>query len=156
TNNTPSVARSRRVGTGPWDMMDRGSFNGPGGPHRRWVVPAAEGAAMPAGLMLRNRRAMGFLPADQVVQLSREALATSGVAVVRVAARAVEPGPGADCGVTVRLDGPAPQDRTPPCDRAADPLCAGAPTSNDYSLEVVQRIGYDSFPPDNGGLTPTT
>ena len=41
----------RRVGTGPWDMMDRGGFNGPGGPHRRWVVPAAEGAAMPAGLI---------------------------------------------------------------------------------------------------------
>jgi M6 family metalloprotease-like protein len=151
-NNNPYVAPYRRVGTGPWDMMDRGSFNGPGGPHRRWVVPAAEGAAMPAGLMLRNRRAMGFLPADQVVQLSREALATSGVAVVRVAARAVEPGPGAYAGVTVRLDGPAPQDRTPPCDRAADPLCAGDPTFNDYSLEVVQRIGYDSFTPDNGVL----
>ena len=36
-------------------MMDRGSFNGPGGPHRRWVVPPTEGASMPAGLMLRNR-----------------------------------------------------------------------------------------------------
>ena len=54
-NNNPYVTPYRRVGTGPWDMMDRGSFNGPGGPHRRWVVPAAEGAAMPAGLMLRNR-----------------------------------------------------------------------------------------------------
>ena len=54
-NNNPYVQPYRRVGSGPWDIMDRGSFNGPGGPHRRWVVPAAEGAAMPAGLMLRSK-----------------------------------------------------------------------------------------------------
>ena len=54
-NNNPYVEPYRRVAVGPWDMMDRGSFNGPGGPHRRWVVPPAEGAAMPAGLMVRNR-----------------------------------------------------------------------------------------------------
>ncbi len=64
-NNNPYVTPYRRVGTGPWDMMDRGSFNGPGGPHRRWVVPAAEGAAMPAGLMLRNRLAMDVMSARQ-------------------------------------------------------------------------------------------
>jgi len=148
-NNNPYVTPYRRVGTGPWDMMDRGSFNGPGGPHRRWVVPAAEGAAMPAGLMLRNRLAMGFLPSEQVVQLSRDALAASGPAVVRVDARAVEPGQGAYAGILVRLDG---SDRTPACDRNADPLCAGDSTFNSYSLEVVQRIGYDSFTPDSGVL----
>jgi len=54
-NNNPYAKPYRRVGSGPWDIMDRGCFNGPGGPHRRWVVPAAEGAAMPAGFMLRNR-----------------------------------------------------------------------------------------------------
>jgi len=151
-NNNPYVTPYRRVGTGPWDMMDRGSFNGPGGPHRRWVVPAAEGASMPAGLMLRNRVAMEVLPIERVVQLSRDGLAASGPAVVRVVARAVEPGEGEWPGVIVRLDGDAPQDRTPPCDRNADPLCAGDPAFNTYSVEVVQRIGYDSFTPDNGVL----
>ena len=52
-NNNPYVQPYRRVGSGPWDIMDRGSFNGPGGPHRRWVVPANEGASMPAGFTLR-------------------------------------------------------------------------------------------------------
>jgi hypothetical protein len=42
-------------------MMDRGSFNGPGGPHTRWAVPPAQGAAMPAGLMVRNRLETGFI-----------------------------------------------------------------------------------------------
>jgi hypothetical protein len=33
-----------------------------------------------------------------------------------------------------------------------DPLCPGEPVWNFYSVEVVQRIGYDSFTPDNGVL----
>ena len=151
-NNNPYVTPYRRVGTGPWDMMDRGSFNGPGGPHRRWVVPAAEGAAMPAGLIVRNRLAMDLMPRNLLVQLSRDALAASGPAVVTVAARAVEPLAGSFAGILTRLDGAAPQDRTPACDRNTDPLCAGDPVFNDYTVEVVQRIGYDSFTPDSGVL----
>ncbi|HJR59476.1 MAG TPA: hypothetical protein VJ813_08765 [Vicinamibacterales bacterium] len=151
-NNNPYVTPYRRVGSGPWDVMDRGSFNGPGGPHRRWVVPAAEGAAMPAGFMLRNRLRYQWLQPSQVLQLTRSGLAQSGVAVATVTARAVDPLPGEVAGVTVALDGGAPQDRTPKCDIDADPLCAGDAVFNFYSLEVVQRIGYDSFTPDNGVL----
>jgi len=151
-NNNPYVTPYRRVGTGPWDMMDRGSFNGPGGPHRRWVVPAAEGASMPAGLMLRNRLAMGMMARDKVIEVSRDALASSGPVVVTLIARSVEPPAGSWAGLITRLDGEAPQDRTPLCDRDKEPLCAGDPLFNDYSMEVVQRIGYDSFTPDSGVL----
>jgi M6 family metalloprotease-like protein len=151
-NNNPYVTPYRRVGSGPWDIMDRGSFNGPGGPHRRWVVPAAEGASMPAGFTLRNRLRFEFVRADQVVRLSRNALASSGLAVATIAARAVEPPDGQFAGVIVALDGDAPQDRTPPCDRSADPSCAGDPVFNNYTIEAVQRIGYDSFTPDSGVL----
>lgn len=151
-NNNPYVQPYRRVGSGPWDIMDRGSFNGPGGPHRRWVVPANEGAAMPAGFMLRNRIRFEFVRPEQVLKLNRDGLAKSGLAIATVAARAVEPWPGTIAGMTVMLDGDAPQDRTPPCDMKTDPLCAGAPVWNFYSVEVVQRIGYDSFTPDNGVL----
>jgi len=86
-----------------------------------------------------------------VLVLNRSGLARSGLAVARVAARAVEPGPGTLAGISVNLDGEAPHDRTPPCDINTDPLCPG-PNWNSYSLEVVQRIGYDSFTPDNGVL----
>lgn len=151
-NNNPYVTPYRRVGSGPWDIMDRGSFNGPGGPHRRWVVPPAEGAAMPAGFMVRNRLRFEFVRAQQVLKLNRTSLANSGLAVARVVARAVEPGEGELAGITVTLDGDAPQDRTPKCDMSADPLCAGEPVFNFYSVEVVQRLGYDSFTPDNGVL----
>jgi M6 family metalloprotease-like protein len=151
-NNNPYVEPFRRVAAGPWDMMDRGSFNGPGGPHMRWVVPPTQGAAMPAGLMLRNRLGNGFLDVAHTLRLDRNALAASGLAVARVTARAVEPLPGEFAGITVRFDGPEPRDRTPPIDPATYPLSPGIPNYDFYSLEVVQRIGYDSFTPDNGVL----
>ena len=151
-NNNPYVEPYRRVAVGPWDMMDRGSFNGPGGPHMRWVVPPAQGAAMPAGLMVRNRLETGFITEAQLVTLNRDGLARSGLAVADVTARAVEPLPGSFAGIVVRLDGPEPQDRTPPDDPATNPLSPGTPNYNSYSVEVVQRIGYDSFTPDNGVL----
>jgi hypothetical protein len=151
-NNNPYIKPYRRAGSGPWDMMDRGSFNGPGGPHTRWVVPAIEGAAMPAGLMLRNRMANGFIPPSQILTLSREELAKSGTVVASITSRAVEPLPGTFAGVIVRLDGAEPHDRTPVDDPAVNPLSSGIPNFDFYSLEVVQRIGYDSFCPDNGVL----
>ena len=151
-NNNPYRAPYRRVGSGPWDIMDRGSFNGPGGPHQRWVVPAAEGASMPAGFMLRSRILFKLVRESNVLRLGRDGLAGSGLVVATVTARAVDPGPAGLSGITVALDGKAPQDKTPPCDMNKDPLCPGASVFNYYSIEVVQRIGYDSFTPDNGVL----
>ncbi|CRK46400.1 hypothetical protein BN1723_007054 [Verticillium longisporum] len=34
--NNPYSDPPQRAYTGPWSMMSRGSFNGPGGPHTRW------------------------------------------------------------------------------------------------------------------------
>jgi M6 family metalloprotease-like protein len=151
-NNNPYVEPYRRVAAGTWDMMDRGCFNGPGGPHMRWVVPPTHGAAMPAGLMVRNRLENGFIAESQLLRLSREGLARSGLAVAEVTARAVDPLPGTFAGIVVRLDGSEPGDRTPEDDPATNPLSPGIPNYNFYTLEVVQRIGYDSFTPDNGVL----
>ncbi len=151
-NNNPYIRPYRRVAAGPWDMMDRGCFNGPGGPHRRWVVPPVGGAAMPAGLMVRNRLENGFLSEGDLLVLSREELARTGPVLAEVTARAVDPLPGTYAGIIVRLDGAGPGDRTPVDDPAANPLSPGIPDYDAYSLEVVQRIGYDSFTPDNGVL----
>lgn len=151
-NNNPYVRPYRRVAAGPWDMMDRGSFNGPGGPHRRWVVPPAQGAFMPAGLMVRNRLENKFLDESALLTLGRDVLAKTGPAVAEVTARAVEPRPGTYAGLKVLFDGARPGDLTPPSDPAADPLSPGTPNYAYYTAEVVQRIGYDSFTPDSGVL----
>jgi len=102
--------------------------------------------------MLRNRIRYEFVRPEQVLTLSRDGLAASGLAVATITARAVDPGPTGLAGVVVTLDGDAPQDRTPACDMTEDPLCAGASVFNFYTVEAVQRIGYDSFTPDNGVL----
>src|SRR5262249_53180636 len=106
-NNNPYVKPYHRVGTGTWDMMDRGGFNGPGGPHSRWVVPVQQGGSMPAGFLLRNKIWAGFVTPDQVLRVDRDSLPKSGLAVATVVARAVEPGPGEFAGMLVRLDGDA-------------------------------------------------
>ncbi len=186
-NNNPYISPYRRVGSGPWDIMDRGSFNGPGGPHDRWEIPVIKGGAMPAGLMLRNKIQFGFLQPSNVVRLSRDGLAKSGPAVVTVMARTADPGDTGISGIVVQLDGtpiplpagtqrgrgvlagapgavgrlgtgsPLPPagmtfDHDPYVDPATNPLSEGNPDFNTYTLEVVQRIGFDSFCPDSGVL----
>jgi M6 family metalloprotease-like protein len=159
-NNNPYATPYHRVGSGPWDMMDRGSFNGPGGPHNRWEVPAQYGASMGAEHTLRSKIGMQFVDPKTVLTLNRNGLAQSGLAVTDVIARAVNTDPadltnGVRAGVQVKFDGPTPIDHEPACDVNTNPLCdgggaAGAWTS--YMLETVQRIGYGSFEPDSGVL----
>jgi len=142
----------RRTPVGPWDLMDRGSFNGPFGPHHRFALPPNEGGSMASGLMLRQRLQFGFVDTANVLMLNRDGLAKTGLAVADVTARAVDPIPGTVSGVVVRLDGMAPRDRTPVDDPAVNPLSSGVPNFDFYTAEVVQRIGYDSYTPDNGVL----
>jgi M6 family metalloprotease-like protein len=146
--NNPFAEPRRRAPAGPWDVMDRGSFNGPGGPHSRWHVPPAAGGSMAAGLMLRQRLQFGFVDSAHVLMLDRDALARSGVAVAEVTARATAPRPGGRAGVHVRLG----TDRSPHIDPARDATSSGIPDFDFYTVEVVQRIGYDSFTPDEGVL----
>ncbi len=150
--NNSYITPYRRTPVGPWDLMDRGSFNGPGGPHSRFVLPPNMGGSMSAGLMLRQRLQFGFVDSSQVLMLSRDGLAKSGIAIASMGARAVAPSRGQYAGISIRLDGPSPQDRTPVDDPATNPLSSGVPNFNFYTMEVVQRIGYDSFVPDEGVL----
>src|SRR5262245_63836809 len=98
--------------------MDRGSFNGPGGPHKRYYVPKTEGDAMSAGVMLRQKITFGFVTPEQVLTVTRNGLAQSGLVVANVTARAADPLADSLAGIVVRLDGEAPQDRTPVDDPA--------------------------------------
>lgn len=152
--NNPFAEPHRRAPAGPWDLMDRGSFNGPGGPHARYLVPPSAGGSMAAGLMLRQRMLAGFVDSSQVLLVNRNGLAQTGVAVAEITARAVDPRPGTLSGVVVRLDGAdsAHRDMTPVDDPSRNPLSAGISNYNTYTVEVVQRIGYDSYEPDHGVL----
>ena len=150
--NNPYSVPARRAYSGPFEMLDRGTFNGPGGPHSRWLIPATAGASMGAQHMLRNKMKLGIVDEQHLLRLSRDALAGSGVVVARVTARAVQPGTGGLTGVNVVLDG---GDRNPPCDPDGEPLCDGGGYNN-YTVEVIDRMGFDSFTPDSGVLLAKT
>ena len=73
-NNPFSIAAAAGR-TGPWDMMSRGTFNGPGGTHTRWMIPPTMGSALGSNHNLRNRVKLDFLPPAQIVRLNRNGLA---------------------------------------------------------------------------------
>ncbi|GLW62235.1 peptidase M6 [Actinomadura rubrobrunea] len=151
--NNPYGEPPRRSYSGPWEMLSRGSFNGPGGPHSRWTIPATGGGSMGAQHMLRNKLKLGIVDESKVLQISRDALAASGVVVAKVTARAVQPGKGELAGINLKLGEGG--DKSPACDPAADPLCDGGGYDN-YTVEVVDRMGFDSFTPDSGVLIAKT
>jgi M6 family metalloprotease-like protein len=164
--NNPFGVPLVRSYTGIYGMLSRGSFNGPGGPHTRWQIPPTQGGSMGSQHMLRDKIDINLIDEDQVARLSREALDETGLAVVKVQARAAQgaPGSGIINGVNVAMD----EDRQPSCSLVTDgPDCprqwrtvqgeqvAGLPYNN-YTLEVNQRLGADSFTPDTGVLLSMT
>lgn len=142
--------------SGPWDMLSRGSFNGPGGPHMRWLVPATEGATMGAQHPLRDKLKLGVVDDDQVLQLTREGLAKSGMVTTHVVTREVAAGisggvPGLN-GLNIAMQ---TGDKEPACDVTQDYTCDKGGYNN-YTVEVVDRIGTDSFTPDHGVMLAKT
>jgi hypothetical protein len=133
-------------------MLSRGSFNGPGGPHSRWTIPATGGASLGAQQTFRNRIKLGIIDERNVLRLSREALSGSGVVIAKITAREVNPGPTGLTGVNLAL---GTGDKSPSCNVNTNPFCDGGGYNN-YTLEVVDRMGADSFTPDAGVLLAKT
>jgi M6 family metalloprotease-like protein len=164
--NNPFAAPYQRTASGMWDMMSRGSFNGPGGQHTRWQIPPTQGGALGAQHSLRNKRFLNFIGDGDILRLNRDGLAQSGLAIAEVKAREVQPD-GALAGVRVNLNGAGDLNKVcPQASAGLDPTCEGpwlVPQSggrppvvqgafNDYTMEVVQQIGSDSFSPGHGVL----
>jgi M6 family metalloprotease-like protein len=158
--NNPFTAPFQRTASGMWDMMSRGSFNGAGGQHTRYHIPPTLGSSLGAQHNMRNKRFLNFTTDADLVRLNRNGLAQSGMAVVDVKAREVKPN-GDIAGVRINLDGSGDLNRI--CDVAQagiDLGCEGPWRAangtitrfNDYTMEVVQQIGSDSFAPGHGVL----
>lgn len=140
--NNPYGTPMVRAYTGPWSMMSRGSFLGPGGPHTRWQIPALQGSAMGSLHTVRDKYQLGLTTESSILMLDRGQLAASGLVVARITARAVA----SDLlGLRVRLD----RDRRPACSPSLEFQCDGGGW-NAYDVEVVDRMGSDSFQCDSG------
>jgi len=157
----PYGSPQQRGFTGMWDMMSRGTFNGPGGPHTRFLIPPTQGSSLGSQHNIRNKRKLNFVGDADLMNLNRNGLAQSGVAVADVTAREVPHTTGEVAGVQVQLDGTG--DNSAPCTNA-DWRCDGVRTQNGttvgkynaFTMEVVQQIGSDSFDPGHGVLITKT
>lgn len=125
-------------------MMSRGSFNGPGGPHTRWQIPSLQGATMGSLHTVRDKLQLGLTDKSNVLVIQKSDLASSGVLTAEVTARAVD-NPAGLIGVRVVFG----TDLSPYCNVSTAPLCDGGGYNN-YDIEVVDRMGSDSFTPDSG------
>jgi M6 family metalloprotease-like protein len=143
-NNPYSVPR-RRDYTGSWSMMSRGSFNGPGGPHTRWHIPALQGASMGSLHTVRDKYQLGLIPNETLLivpSTGSNSLAENGLVIAHLTARSVE---SELMGLRIAFG----TDQSPACDVDEDPFCDGGGYNN-YDLEVIDRMSSDSFQPDAG------
>ena len=150
--NNPYAANPDRAYGGPWDMMGRGTFNGPGGPFERNLIPPTQGGTMGSHHMLRNKLRMGFTPASEALTLNRSALDAAGIVTGRILQRESPPDttdPEMHSGIRIVLESDASD-----CD-AAKPKCDQG-GYDFYDIEVVNRQGFDSFLPDHGVLIAKT
>ncbi|KAL9624891.1 MAG: hypothetical protein Q9160_000938 [Pyrenula sp. 1 TL-2023] len=153
--NNPYGVPARRAYTGPFSMMDRGSFNGPGGPHTRWQIPAQQGASLGSLHTMRDKLQLGLVDNSSVLILSRSDLLTYGSPLVaQITARAIDPRTTVNGLMGVRVQLPT-GDLSPTCNTSTAPLCDGGGFNN-YDMEVVDRMGADSFAPDSGVLLSKT
>lgn len=151
--NNPYGVPARRSYTGPFSMMDRGSFNGPGGPHTRWQIPATEGASLGSLHTMRDKLQLGLVDNSSVLMVSRDTLSSLGSPLVaQITARGIAPTDTTLMGVRVMLN---TGDLSPACNTSADALCDGG-AFNNYELEVIDRLGADSFTPDSGVMISKT
>jgi M6 family metalloprotease-like protein len=150
--NNPFSIPPRRAYTGPFSMLDRGSFNGPGGPHTRWQIPPVAGASMGSLHTMRDKHQIGLIDSTPILQISRSALSTSGPIVAELTARSVDPGTGL-MGFNISFG--TAGDRSPACNISLDAFCDGGKYNN-YNVEVVDRMGADSFCPDSGVMISKT
>ncbi|KXJ90201.1 hypothetical protein Micbo1qcDRAFT_164724 [Microdochium bolleyi] len=140
----------RRDYMGPFAMLSRGSFNGPGGPHTRWHIPAQSGGALGSLHTVREKTQLGLLDASEILSISREELPKVGIVVTELIARSVQPGDEHRISLKISLD----KDLSA-CDYQNDPLCDGGGFEA-YELEVIDRMGADSFVTDSGVMITKT
>jgi M6 family metalloprotease-like protein len=154
--NNPHAPNPDRTYSGPWDMLSRGTFNGPGGPHNRWHIPATQGGTMGSHHMLRNKLRLGFiLPTDVRHVVPADLL---GGPVIADVLQRTQPMTALNrlSGLVYGLNVAIGVDRgDTACPRPGNMRCDGGGFSH-YTVEVVNRTGYDSFVPDSGVLIAKT
>ncbi|WP_053208295.1 immune inhibitor A domain-containing protein [Jiangella muralis] len=157
--NNPFDPGTGRAGTAYWEMMSRGSFNGPGGTHNRWQVPNAGGSSLGPHHTLYFKTTgngrLGVVKPEEFISVTSAGLAEQGVLVTPVKGREYVPD-GDMVGLNIQLSSPFVRGA---CEARVEdqffctPVApAGNQNWNQFNLEVVERVGNDSFVAGHGVL----
>ena len=149
--NNPFADNIRNY-TGYWEMMSRGSFNGPGGTHNRWPVPNQGGSALGPHHTLHYKNQLDVLMDDEQTTVERADLAEQGVAVATIQARSSVPDEGESAGFTVNYGEDVALNAACLAEGNESFWCPPGNTWDHDRLEVVDRVGPDSFVSDSGVL----
>ncbi|KAF1912758.1 hypothetical protein BDU57DRAFT_541482 [Ampelomyces quisqualis] len=95
---------------------------------------------------MRDKHQIGLIDNTPILQISRSGLSASGPVVAELTARSVDPADGL-MGFNITFG--ASGDLQPRCNTSLDAFCDGG-NYNNYNMEVVDRMGADSFCPDHG------
>jgi hypothetical protein len=156
--------------SGPWDVLSRGQINGPGGTHQRFQVPAVTGGSQAAGIPLRDRIKFGIIDQTNYLNIAEADLDAAGAIGVEVTARTLLRENSTN-GINLVFDRPTGEqwadNSSGACRRgtststsnggynygALNPPylwdCDGGRFDN-YTVEVIDHMGTDSFVPDTG------
>ena len=161
--NNPFDPSSGRAGTAYWEMMSRGSFNGPGGTHNRWQVPNAGGSALGPHHTLyfktTGQGRLGVVKPGEFLDITQASLAEQGIAVTPIKAREYVPD-GDNVGLSVSLANPWENGA---CQARVEDQFFCTPVAvydkenpgrawDRFNIEVVERVGNDSFVAGHGVL----
>jgi len=179
-NNPYDIPRTRSY-TGPYELMSRGSFSGPGGNHLRYRIPSMMGSSCPPNQVLRSKIGQGYTTADNIADITYESIKNAPV-FTNVVARNIP----TDKGVLDKSGKPITGNRgiritdmvdATPKDNNTFDLDSGTVANHTpehlrinpekwnwgrnveytgYTVEVMDRTGYDSFINDHGVMIAKT
>jgi len=175
--NNPYSNPIQRSYSGPWELMSRGSFGGPGGNHSRFDIPSKRGESIPSNQVLRSKLINGFTTTADIVDITYASL-KEALVVTEIFARNIPTGKGIkdangepiEGKRGIRITGMVDQTPRGGGENNTLPGTGGervdpnkwnwgsfSPQNyNGYHIEVVERTGYDSFTPDHGVMITKT
>ena len=152
----PVRAIDQRAGTGPWDMLSRGTFNGPGGPHTRWLIVEQLGSSLGSKHNLAREPAAARVPRRGQRCPAEPERARDAVRSRRRedhAARRRSRTQGAEPASRSRSTVRRPSTTTRHATRRRPARSATRERElRRYRVEAVQQVGNDSFAPGHGML----
>ena len=180
-NNPYDIPRTRSY-TGPYELMSRGSFGGPGGNHLRYQIPSKMGSSCPPNQVLRSKIGQGYTTTDHIVDVPYDQIKEKPI-ITQVVARNIPTDKGVldkagneikgyrGIRITDMVDKTLKDNNTLSVGlQAEDPLFEEARLQIDpakwnwgrtvnytgYTIEVLDRTGYDSFINDHGVMISKT